>query len=89
MPTDVLALGDLKPGDLYEDCSYHPCLCVAVADSDEVRGISLVDGSYPRSCSISRCGVRRLSVEEARQWKQFGPQGIELEPEDRWWEAQA
>jgi hypothetical protein len=31
-------------GGLYEDCSYHPCLCT-YADAENIEGISLVDGS--------------------------------------------
>ena len=57
----------LAPGDIYEDVFKHPCLCVDV-EKDEVWGISLIDGSYPCSCSLTHSGViRKLSVEEA--WK--------------------
>jgi hypothetical protein len=38
MPTDVLSESDIRPGDFYEDCFYHPCLCIRVLD-DEVSGI--------------------------------------------------
>ena len=42
------------PGDIYEDVIYHPCLCVGVSvEEDELWGISLIDGSYPRNCSIN------------------------------------
>ena len=37
---------DIKPGDIYEDCTYHPVLCTW-RDGDEVAGISLIDGSRP------------------------------------------
>lgn len=62
------------PGDLYEDCAGHPCLCVGinVAD-DDIWGISLIDGSSPRSCSLANCGVRKLGVEEAWVIKQRYP----------------
>ena len=33
-----------KPGDIYEDCAYHPCLCTAV-DGYGISGISLIGGS--------------------------------------------
>lgn len=52
---------DIKPGDIYEDCGYHPVLCTW-RDGDEVAGISLIDGSRPRSCSLSHCGVVRLEI---------------------------
>ena len=74
----------IVPGDLYEDCAYHPCLCVAV-EGMEVSGISLIDGSWPRSCDLGMCGVRKLTVAEAWQWKHAGPTDVELSPEQRWW----
>ncbi len=77
------------PGDIYEDCAFHPVLCVRV-DGDEISGISLVDGSFPRSCSLSHCGVRKLTVQQAWQWRLHGPEDltsdIELKPEHKWWE---
>lgn len=84
---DVNSPGDLRPGDIYEDCAYHPCLCLFV-DGDEVRGVSLVDGSYPRGCSIGFCGVRKLTLEEAWEWKTRGPADEELGPARRWWKSQ-
>jgi hypothetical protein len=57
---------EIRPGDIYEDCACHPVLCTHVSDvDDEICGISLVDGSAPRSCSLRHCGVRRLSLGEA------------------------
>jgi hypothetical protein len=44
----IKSYDQIKPGDYYEDCGYHPCICVSVnAEDDEILGISLVDGSYP------------------------------------------
>lgn len=74
------------PGELYEDCSYHPCLCVGVdyeEGEDGIWGISLIDGSYPRCCSIFHCGVRKLSVEEAWEIKQ---RYIRHNGKEGWWE---
>lgn len=45
MPHAVSQPGDLIPGDLFEDCRYHPCLCIEAntsEDRDGVYGISLV-----------------------------------------------
>jgi hypothetical protein len=75
--------GELVPGDLFEDCHFWPCLCVE-AEGRDVLGISLVDGRWV-NCSIVHCGLRRLTVEEAHQWKLAGPPDVELEPEERWW----
>ena len=59
------------PGDIYEDCADHPCLCIGIdVDDDNIWGISLIDGSYPRSCSLDHCGVRKLTVEQAWEIKQ-------------------
>ena len=87
MATEVHDVTDLKPGDIYEDCAYHPCLCVFVGpeDDDEVLGMSLIDGTHPRSCSVQHCGIRKLTIDEAWRWRRFGPEGVEIEPEFRWW----
>jgi hypothetical protein len=84
MPQLVQSVADLQPGDLYEDSAYHPCLCVAI-ENMEVMGISLVDGSYPRADDIGASGVRKLTVEEAWQWRLHGPCDAEVSTENRWW----
>ena len=44
----------------------HPCLCIEIDYlADEIWGVSLIDGSYPRTCSLLHSGVRKLSVQEA------------------------
>jgi hypothetical protein len=88
MPSAVSEPGEIIPGDLFEDCRYHPCLCIegnSKEDPDGVYGISLVDGT-PSGCSIYHCGLRKLSVEEVVEWKYHGPADIELSVSDRWWE---
>jgi hypothetical protein len=55
----------IRKGMIYEDCAFHPVLCVEVHDDDSVSGISLIDGSYPRTCSLVSCGVVPLSIEDA------------------------
>lgn len=53
-------------GDFYEDCRYHPMLCVAVNhDHDELLGISLVVGGNPGACSATHCGAIPMTPEEA------------------------
>ena len=65
-----LRTGDGQPvpiavGELYEDCSYEPMLCVSSElDADELVGISLVNGRV-RWCSPTHCGVRKLPLAEA------------------------
>jgi hypothetical protein len=84
MPLDISSAADIRPGDFYEDCFFHPCLCIGVeADGDEITGISLVDGSFPRGWSATHCGVRKLTKEEAIHWRIFGPQDREVEK--KWW----
>ncbi len=79
---------EFEVGGFYEDCAYHPCLCTAVGGLS-VQGISLVDGSTPRSCDIGVCGVRPLTVEEAISIRQNGPSNEEdrksIPKKDRWW----
>jgi hypothetical protein len=77
-----------KPGDIYEDCGFHPCLCVTATES-EVSGISLIDGSQPRSCDIGACGIRHLTIQEAWDIKLNGPKDPQARKsvaiERRWW----
>ncbi len=86
MPEPVNKPGELLPGDLFEDCRYHPCLCIEANSAEHpsgVYGISLVDGT-PSGCSIWHCGLRKLSVEEAVYWKYHGPKDQDVD--DHWWE---
>ncbi len=84
MPIDIQTTSELKIGDIYEDSSYHPCLCMGV-DGYEVWGVSLIDGSYPRCEDIGLSGIRKLTVEEAWTWRVYGPTDVVLEEKDRWW----
>ena len=53
-------------GGLHEDCAYHPCLCIGIDEEERgLRGISLIDGSIPRSCSIDHCGPEPITIEDA------------------------
>ena len=58
------AAGELGVGRIYEDCAFHAVLCTAF-DGDDLVGISLIDGSYPRSCSVAHCGPVPLTLEQA------------------------
>lgn len=51
-------------GAFYEDCAYHQCLCTFTDDYD-LHGISLIDGSGPRTCAIFHCGPEPLTVTQA------------------------
>jgi hypothetical protein len=53
---------EFHPGDIYEDCSFHPVLCTYIDDGDEIGGISLIDASAPRACSLSGCAVVKLTI---------------------------
>ena len=80
----------LRPGDIYESCNYHPVLCLG-ADyrSDEVWGISLVDGSYPHCCSLLPCGLRKLTPKQAWLLRLHGPRSAaaraSIPKSKRWW----
>lgn len=80
MPTPLDDADELHAGDFYEDCAYHPCLCIRT-DMGMVEGISLVDGSFPRQCGVPQCGVRKLTFEEAIDWRFFGPPDVPPEIE--------
>ncbi len=78
-PRDDVPNEEIGPGDIYEDCNFHPVLCVS-RDGDEVQGISLIDGSRPRACSLSHCGVVKLDI--ASVVRAVDPVGAEREPSD-------
>jgi hypothetical protein len=65
----------IAPGDIYEDVFFHPCLCIGVEDG-AAWGISLIDGSQPRTVDLGVSGVRKLTVQQAWEWKQRGPEAI-------------
>ncbi len=77
---------EIRVGDFYEDCAFHPCLCISVGEGTEaqVEGISLVNGGI-RGCNARHCGLRLLTVEEAISWKLNGPADQTLDEGDRWW----
>ncbi|MGW3415681.1 hypothetical protein [Streptomyces sp. NPDC000888] len=56
----------IRVGDIYEDCSFHPILCTDIDDDGGVvlSGISLIDGTFPRSCDARHCGPIRIAVED-------------------------
>ena len=84
MPIEVNKVGQIKPGDIYEDSAFHPCICIGVENA-EIWGISLVDGSYPRSEEIGLSGVRKLTTEEAWEWRTAGPQDVKADIKKKWW----
>lgn len=64
------AYGSILIGDIYEDCSYHPVRCRLVSidgGDDTVMGVSLIDGTEPRCCSLRYCGVIRMTEKEAEE----------------------
>ena len=64
---------EIKPGDFYQDCSGHPCLCIS-SDyyNDDLCGISLVDGTHC-SCSFVHCAPRKLKFGAAVRMRFVGP----------------
>ena len=88
MPIEIGNTDEIEPGDFYEDCAFHPCLCVSKGNG-MVDGISLVDGSFPRNCGVPQCGVRKLTAEEAIRWRLFGPADLpaelEMTDEQKYW----
>jgi hypothetical protein len=82
----------LKPGDIYESCTYHPVLCLGVDyKQDEIWGVSLVDGTHPMSCSLIQCGIRKLTPKQAWAIKMYGPSDSEarerIPRSKQWWNA--
>lgn len=52
---------DINPGDFYWDCLGHPVLCTE-NDGEQLSGISLIDGTWPRSCSLRACAPEKLTL---------------------------
>ena len=46
---------EIRPGDIYEDCRYHPMVCISNIE-DNLTGVSMVTGAIG-CCSQSSCGV--------------------------------
>lgn len=89
MPTQIHSPKDILPGEIYEDTFFHPCVCIEV-NGYEIWGVSLIDGSYPRTTDIPNSLPRKLSVQEAWKWKIEGPLdleelGVTLEEKQKWW----
>lgn len=75
----------IEIGDFYEDAFFHPCLCMG-KDETMVWGISLVDGSYPRTVDFGMTDVLILTAEEAIRWKFKGPDDKSRISENaKWW----
>ncbi|MBC8427330.1 MAG: hypothetical protein H8D97_00415 [Proteobacteria bacterium] len=65
---------DLFPGDFYEDCRYHPMLCISLDRVDgELIGLSLIDSKF-RRCSYYHCGIQKLTPKQALYWRINGPE---------------
>jgi hypothetical protein len=84
----------IKPGDIFESCSYHPVLCLGIDyQADEIWGISLIDGTFPRACNVLYCGIRKLTPKQAWAIKRNGPPSPEdagrIPEEKRWWRPHA
>ena len=56
-------------GDIYLDCSYHPVIVTEVerclsrqpgAWDYDLAGVSMIDGSWPRSCSVYHCAPEKI-----------------------------
>ena len=74
-----------KPGMIYTNCSDHPCLCTEISiRDDEICGISLVDGSYPNSCSLHNCAPGKLTLKQALDWKLNGPPFLRNKKWEKW-----
>ena len=78
----------ILPGDYYEDVFFHPCLCTST-DGESVSGISLIDGSAPRTSDLRLGNIRKLTLDQVMLWKESGPQELDEPwvpwPDRQWW----
>lgn len=86
MALRIQSAEEIRVGDYFESCSFHPCLCIEVDENGRnIEGISLVNGGI-QHCSVFHCGIRKLTVDEAIHWKLHGPRELEdREVEQKWW----
>lgn len=80
----------IRVGDMYMDCSYHPCIAAyASLKNDSFEGISIIDGSGPRSCSFRHCGITKITIEKAmfvrNNWEEFISPTKEFMVKNGWW----
>lgn len=61
-------MSEIERGDFFEDGFYHPCVCFGLEDGF-AWGVSLIDGSYPRSTDLHMGGIRKISMQEAWEMK--------------------
>ncbi len=82
----IVSAGQIQVGDYFESCSFHPCVCIEVDETGRnIEGISLIDG-HIQNCSTTHCGIRKLTIDEAIEWKKSGPQKSEgCDIDNRWW----
>ncbi len=79
-----LELPRFQVGDIYLDCSYHPVIATEVekyhwqqpgAWDYDLAGVSMIDGSWPRSCSVLHCAPQKLDLVTAllitAHWDEF------------------
>ncbi|MBT2445620.1 hypothetical protein J7F03_00660 [Streptomyces sp. ISL-43] len=69
--TDPRNPAGIRVGDVYEDCFFHPVLCTGIEDNCGLvlSGVSLIDGTYPRSCDALYCAPVRIPVEVVMEIK--------------------
>jgi hypothetical protein len=82
---ELRSLPRISKGDVYLDCGNHPVVCTSselVSPSGswlgpwdyDLTGVSLLDGSAPRSCSAHHCAPRKVSYEFAVVWLAIEPE---------------
>jgi len=65
----------IRVGDIYEDCSYQPCVATEIDRKDDcLSGISIIDGCR-RSCSFKHCRPLKMTIKQAvkrrKTWGEF------------------
>lgn len=71
---DFRKLPRFKVGDIYLDCGWHPVVATEVTWTGngwlgpwdwDLAGVSLLDGSSPRSCSVRHCAPVKIDYSAA------------------------
>ena len=78
----------IQRGDFYEDCHYHPMLCLS-AEGDKLVGVSLITGGVG-VCSEHDCAAVPMTAEEAadrrEHWDEYAEDLVDR-PEAIHWES--
>lgn len=75
---------NFRPGDIIEDCRYHPCVIHTINSDGDIHATSMVSGGMS-SCSLWHCGVTKMTLDQALRFcKIYSESGYDAAIDDRY-----